>query len=117
MFPTQIALRNVRPSPELSTRIRDLCEKLGHLNSRILTCRVGVQQLLVRTRRETTSAGYAVEVQVRVPGQEFNAGPEQNADLALALRKAFLVVRRRLREAQAIERAASTDPRTYSGYR
>ena len=43
MFPTQITLRNLRSSPDLGVRIRDLCEKLSHVNPRIVNCRVAIE--------------------------------------------------------------------------
>ena len=107
MFPTQITLRNLRSSPELSVRIRDLCEKLGHLHPRILNCRVAIEQPLVRTRRAVPSiSSYFVDVQVRLPDREIAAQPQQDAELEGAIRKAFVLVRRQLREASVSEREA-----------
>ena len=107
MFPTQITLRNLRPTPELSVRIRDLCEKLGHLHPRILNCRVAIEQPIVRTRRAVRPASpYFVDVQVRLPGREIAAEPQEDAELEAAIRKAFLIVRRQLREAGVSEREA-----------
>lgn len=107
MFPTQITLRNLRPSSELSERVRDLCEKLGHLHPRILNCRVAIEQPLVRTRRQALPPSpYLVDVQVRLPGREITPEPQADAQLDMALRKAFVLVRRQLREAFVTEREA-----------
>jgi hypothetical protein len=105
VFPTQITLRNLRPSQDLSVRIRDLCEKLTHLNSRILTCRVSVEQPLARPR---TAPQFLVEVQVRLPGQELGSEPQLDAELDAAIRKAFLLVRRQLRAASTPNLAPSS---------
>jgi len=101
MFPTQITLRNLRSSPELSERIRDLCEKLGHLHPRILNCRVAIEQPRSRSRLPSP---YCVDIQVRIPGRELVADPQQDLELALALRKAFVIIRRQLRDAFSLER-------------
>ena len=110
MFPTQILLRNLRSSPELSERIRDLCEKLGHLHPRILNCRVAIEQPLSRSRRP--SPYYYVDIQVRIPGRELIVDPQQDPELAFALRKAFLAIRRQLREAFSLEREQQRGMRT-----
>ena len=95
MFPTQITLRNLPPSPALSLRVRELCEKLTHLHPRILNCRVAIEQ--PRPDRRLPVTGYFVDVQVRLPGRELGVAPQGDTDLDAALRKAFLLVRRQLR--------------------
>jgi hypothetical protein len=108
MFPTQITLRNMRSSEELSGRVRDLCEKLSHLHPRILNCRVAIELPLVR--RRAPPPPYLVDVQVRLPGREIGLEPPQaDAELDAALRKAFVLVRRQLREAVTVEREAIRD--------
>ena len=108
MFPTQITLRNLRSSEELSGRVRDLCEKLGHLHPRILNCRVAIE--LPLARRRAPPPPYLVDVQVRLPGREIGLEPPQaDAELDAALRKAFVLVRRQLREAVTVEREAIRD--------
>jgi hypothetical protein len=118
MFPTQITLRNIRPSPELSARIRDLCEKLGHLHPRILNCRVAIEQPVVRLPRRVSRSAppappepYLVDVQLRLPGREVGTEPQCDAELDAALRKAFAMVRRRLREASLLERESIREQR------
>ena len=95
MFPTQITLRNLPPSPALSGRVRELCEKLTHLHPRILNCRVAIEQ--PRASRRVGVMPYYVDVQLRLPGREVGVDPQGDADLDAALRKAFLLVRRELR--------------------
>ena len=95
VFPTQITLRNLPPSPALSVRVRELSEKLTHLHPRILNCRVAIEQ--PRPNRRDAIAGYVVDVQVRLPGGDVGVDPQGDADLDAALRKAFILVRRQLR--------------------
>jgi ribosome-associated translation inhibitor RaiA len=106
MFPTQITLRNLRPSPELHMRIRDLCDKLGSLNPKILSCRVAMEQPIVHFRRPPRvppPASFVVDVQVRLPGREIAAPTQEATELEAAIRKAFSLVRRQLREAARTE--------------
>ena len=103
MFPTQITLRNMRSSPALNGRIRDLCEKLGYLHPRILTCRIAIEQAIVRTKAEDATP-YSVHLQIRLPEGDIAAAPQQDAELDTALRKAFVVLRRMLRETIVAER-------------
>src|ERR1043165_6995344 len=102
MVPTKITLRNLRPSSQLSGRIRDLCEKLGHLHPRILQCRVAIEQTMVRSRKPVPSP-YFVDVQVRIPGRDIAVQPQEDMELEAAIKKAFVRVRRQLREAHAIQ--------------
>jgi hypothetical protein len=104
MFPTQITLRNLRPQPDLSVRIRDLCEKLGHLDPRIQNCRVAIEQALPPKRSRLAPQPFLIEVQVRLPGREI-VSPQQDEDVDAALRRAFSAVRRELREAALVNRA------------
>ena len=97
MFPTQITLRNLPPSPALSVRVRELCEKLTHLHPRILNCRVAIEQ--PRPSRRAPAMPYYVDVQLRLPECNVGVDPQGDTDLDAALRKAFLLVRRNLRAA------------------
>jgi len=98
MFPTQITLRNLRPSPTLSVRVRELSEKLTHLHPRILNCRVAIEQ--PRPTRQAPVTGYFVDVHLRIPSGELGVEPQGDYDLDAALRKAFLLIRRELRAAK-----------------
>jgi hypothetical protein len=96
MFPTQITLRNLRSSEQLSGRVRDLCEKLGHLHPRILNCRVAIE--LPLARRRAPPPPYLVDVQVRLPGREIGLEPQADAELDAALREAVTVEREAIRD-------------------
>jgi len=91
MFPTQITLRHLRSSPAVSVRVRDLCEKLGHIHPRIQNCRVAIEH--------APEHPYSVEVRLRLPSSEIVTPPLEDEELDVALRKAFATVRKQLREA------------------
>jgi len=96
MFPTQITFRNLRSSPDLGVRIRDLCEKLSHVHPRIVNCRVAIDHPL--PQRKAVETPFVVEVRVRLPGVvDICAPPQQSTDIDTGLRKAFAAVRRQLR--------------------
>jgi ribosome-associated translation inhibitor RaiA len=98
MFPTQITFRNLRSSPDMGVRVRDLCEKLSHVNPRIVNCRVAIEQP-APVRRAAQVPPFVIEVRVRLPGiVDIVAPPQQSDDVDTALRKAFASVRRQLRE-------------------
>jgi hypothetical protein len=108
VYPIQITYRNLPPSAQLSARIRDLCEKLGHLHPRVQMCRVAVEQVAVRARSAVPKP-YRVDVRLRIPTCEIVGPAEENVELDAALRRAFLLVRRQLRDIVAVERAASRE--------
>ena len=97
MFPTQITLRNLRRSPDLTVRVRDLCEKLGHVHPRILSCRVAI---------EHATPSFLIEIQVRLPALEIVCPQQKDVDIDAALRRAFSATRRQLREAVLVDRPA-----------
>jgi len=106
MFPTQITLRNLPSSPGLSIRVRDLCEKLGHIHPRILNCRVAIEQASEgrpRTRL-VIAPPFSVEVRLRIPSSEIVTPQQEAEELDAALRMAFATIRRQLRAAIVEER-------------
>ena len=107
MFPTQITLRNLRSSPDLTVRVRDLCEKLGHVHPRILMCRVAIE-LMAPPNRKSPSAvqPFTIELQVRLPQADIVSPKLADENLDVALRKAFAAMRRQLREAILVNRPA-----------
>ena len=110
MFPTQITLRNLPPSPALSLRVRELCEKLTHLHPRILNCRVTIEQ--PRPARRATVTGYFVDVQLRIPSGDVGVEPQGAPDVNGALKKAFLLIRRELRAAVTATRSGDASSRS-----
>jgi hypothetical protein len=113
MFPTQITLRNLPHSPELSARVRDVCEKLAYLHPGIQRCRVSIEQALVSSRcREHPRGLFTIEVEVRLPDVQLGRQPQSDPEIEVALRKAFTHVRRQLREAHKLEREALRQARS-----
>ena len=107
MFPTQITLRNLRPSPDLNVRVRDLCEKLGHVHPRILNCRVAIELTHAADgRSRVVPQPYTVEVRLRIPTTEIVTPYLEDEELDAALKKAFAAIRRQLREAVLVDRPA-----------
>ena len=91
MQPTQITLHNIRRSPALSARIRQLSERLEHHQSEIVHCRVAVSH-----EPATRKGGlYTISVRVRIPGREL-AATHQDEEVYVALRDAFDAMRRQL---------------------
>ena len=96
MQTTQITLHNIRRSPALSARIRELSERLESHHPQILNTRVAVSH-------EASGPGkggpYSVVVRVRVPGHELVASRESDEDIYVAVRDAFLAMRHQLVQA------------------
>jgi len=102
MQSTQITLHNIRRSPVLSARIRELSERLENHHSEIVHCRVSVTQEANGSRKGRL---FTIAVRVRVPGRELLAS-RQNEDVYVALREAFDAMRRQLADAAQAAKAA-----------
>lgn len=102
MRSTQITLHNIRRSPSLSARIRDLSERLETRHPEILNVRVAVSH---DTQRPAKGGTYSVVARVRVPGREIVASHEHGDDVYVAVQGAFDTVRREVeRAAEAARR-------------
>ena len=107
MFPTQITLRGLNPDAELSSRVRDLSEKLSLIHPAIQTCRVAIEQAVLKSRGRAEPLGpFTVEMHVRLPGRELDIEPQSDVEPAGALRKAFSLTRRQLRQIAELDREA-----------
>jgi ribosome-associated translation inhibitor RaiA len=104
MQSTQITLRNIRRSPSLSARIRELSERMEGHHPGILNVRVAVSH---DTLRPVKGGTYCVVVRVRVPGRELVTTHEHDADVYVAVRDAFNAMRRELEQAAQSARAAA----------
>ncbi|HET9470848.1 MAG TPA: HPF/RaiA family ribosome-associated protein [Usitatibacter sp.] len=103
----QITLHNIRRSPALSARIRDLGERLENHWSEMIHCRVAVAQ------ERGPGAGsrlFTVTVNVRLPGRDLVASAQNREDVYAALREAFDVMRRDLNEAAPMRRPVGRPP-------
>ena len=100
MHSMQITLRDVRRSTALSGRIREKCEQLERLHPHVRHCRVNVAQ---STGRGARHLPFVVTLRVSLPGEEVVVERE-HLDPFLALREAFRVARRRVKEAAVAAR-------------
>jgi ribosome-associated translation inhibitor RaiA len=105
----QITLHNVRRSPALSARIRDLGERLENLWSEMIHCRVSVAQ---EARPGGRGRLYTVTVNVRLPARDLTATGRDADDVYLAVREAFDSMRRQLHEAAPPRRPVGRPPST-----
>jgi len=104
MQSTQITLHNIRRSPSLSARIRELSERLETHHPGILNVRVAVSH---DTQRPAKGGTYSVSVRVRVPGREIVASHEHDEDVYVAVRDAFNAMRRELEQVAEAARVAA----------
>ena len=105
----QITFHNIRRSPALSARIRDLGERLENHWAEMIHCRVSVAQEAVPGSRGRL---FKVSVGVRLPARELAATGQDAEDVYLALREAFDSMRRQLNEAAPMRRPVGRPPST-----
>ena len=105
----QITLHNIRRSPSLSARIRDLGERLENLWAEMIHCRVSVAQ---EAGPGMKGRLFRVTVNVRLPACDLIATGQDAADVHLALREAFDSMRRQLSEAAPPRRPVGRPPST-----
>ena len=99
-IPLQITVLNVPRSAALEARVLKMVEKLEKFNSRIVSCRVGIEEL---RRHRSRGRLYHVRVDVRVPGKEIVSNHRHDKNPYLALRDTFMSLRRQLED---VSRAA-----------
>ena len=105
----QITFHDIRRSPALSARIRDLGERLENHWAEMIHCRVFVAHEAAPGTRERL---YKVSVGVRLPGRELTATGQHAQDVYFALREAFDSMRRQLNEAAPMRRPVGRPPST-----
>ena len=93
--PIQITFRDVPRSDELEAHIRQKAEKLEEFHSRIISCRVTVEEL---RKHHHQGRHFRVRIDLRVPGKEIVANHYHHEDVYVALRDAFDAVKRQLEE-------------------
>lgn len=101
MIPLQITVLNVPRSAALEARVISMAEKLEQFHSRIVSCRVGIEEL---RRHRSRGRLYHVRIDLRVPGREIVANHRHGKDPYLALRDAFLSLRRQLEDVARVKR-------------
>jgi ribosome-associated translation inhibitor RaiA len=99
--PLQITVLNVPRSAALEARARSIVQKLEKFHPRITSCRVSVEEL---RRHRSTARLYHVRVDLRIPGREIVSNHRHDKDPYVALRDAFLSLRRQLEDAARLKR-------------
>ena len=99
--PLQITVLNVPQSAALEARVLKMTEKLEKLHARIVSCRVGIEEL---RRHRSRGRLYHVRVDLRIPGKELVSNHRHNKDPYLALRDAFESLRRQLEDVSRVSR-------------
>jgi ribosome-associated translation inhibitor RaiA len=100
-FPVQITVLNVPHSVALEARVLKMVEKLEKFHPRIVSCRVGIEEL---RRHRSRGRLYHVRIDLRVPGKEIVSNHRHDKDPYLALRDAFLSLRRQLEDVSRVKR-------------
>jgi ribosome-associated translation inhibitor RaiA len=100
-IPLQITVLNVPRSAALEARVIKMAEKLEKFHSRIMSCRVGIEEL---RRHRSRGRLYHVRIDLRVPGREIVSNHRHDKDPYLALRDAFLSLRRQLEDVSRVKR-------------
>ena len=100
-IPLQITVLNVPRSAALEARTRSIVEKLERFHPRITSCRVSIEEL---RRHRSTARLFHVRFDVRIPGREIVSNHRHDKDPYLALRDAFLSLRRQLEDAARLRR-------------
>ena len=101
MSSTQVTLRNIRPSKALARRIQAKCDALERFHPNILHCRVAIER---EQPRDGPVGPFCVALRIAVPGVEIVVNHARHSDAHLALRDAFNVARRRLKDAASVVR-------------
>jgi ribosome-associated translation inhibitor RaiA len=99
--PLQITVLNLPRSAALEARVRKMVDSLEKFHSRIVSCRVSIEEL---RRHRSTGRLFHVRVDLRVPGREIVSNHRHDKDPYLALRDSFLSLRRQLEDTARVTR-------------
>jgi len=94
-IPLQITFRNMPSSEAIEAKINEKAAKLEKYFSRIMSCRVVVEE---SQRRQHQGKLFSVHIDITVPGKELAVTREENEDPYVAMRDAFNTAARRLEE-------------------
>lgn len=94
-IPLQITFRNMPLSEAIEAKITEKAAKLDKYFSRIMSCRVVVEE---SQRRQHQGKLFSVHIDITVPGKEMAVTREENEDPYVAVRDAFNTAVRRLEE-------------------
>ena len=99
--PLQITVLNLPHSAALESRVRKIAEKLEKFHARIVSCRVNIEEL---RRHRSHGRLFHIRVDLRIPGKELVSNRRHDKDPYLALRDAFLSLRRQLEDTARVAR-------------
>jgi ribosomal subunit interface protein len=94
-IPLQITFRNMPSSEAIEAKINEKAAKLEKYFSRIMSCRVVVEE---SQRRQHQGKLFSVHIDITVPGKELAVTREEDEDPYVAMRDAFNTAARRLEE-------------------
>lgn len=94
-IPLQVTFRNMPLSEAIEAKIHEKAAKLDKYFSRIMSCRVVVEE---SQRRQHQGKLFSVHIDITVPGKEMAVTREENEDPYVAVRDAFNSAGRRLEE-------------------
>jgi ribosome-associated translation inhibitor RaiA len=98
--PLQITFRHLQPSAAVEARVREHVERLERFHQRIRGCQVIVE---APAAHRHNGAPFNIKVALSLPGAEINVHSERtddtaHADVYVALRDAFDIVKRCLKD-------------------
>ena len=94
-LPLQISYRNMESSAAIDTLVREKAGKLEQFHSRIVSCRVVIEQ---PARHQQQGKQFVVHIDLKVPGGEIAVNRDHHEDVYVALRDAFDAARRKLED-------------------
>jgi len=105
--PVQITILNLPRSATLEARARTMMDRLEKFHPRIVSCRVSIEEL---RRHRSRGRLFHVRVDLRIPGKEIVSNHRHDKDPYLALRDAFLSLRRQLEDTTRVARGEVKNP-------
>lgn len=93
MMPIQITIRDIPISHALEEHIRKKAEKLSHIYHQISSCHVVVE---VPQKHKHQGKLFSVHIDINVPGKELVVNRKQDEDVYIAIRNAFLALKRQI---------------------
>lgn len=101
-----IRFHGMESSAAVEERVRDYVARLEKVAADLLSCRVMVS---LDQKHQHQGRPYGVRIDLTISGQELVVNRVQNEDVYIALRDAFLAMRRRLEEFTAQRSGASRE--------
>ena len=100
-MPLQITVLNLPHSPALEARVRKMADKMERFHPRIVSCRVGIEEL---RRHRSRDRLFHIRVDLRIPGRELVSNHRHSKDPYVALGNAFDSLRRQLEDFSQVKR-------------